>query len=159
MNGMKKPYAILIFGAPGSGKTRFGEQFGARFKCPFLDFGRYGLNYADAAEITEQVALCGQNFVIEGHFDTEKQRNDIRKRLLKLGYHTALVWVQVDVATIRQRLVRKHKSAEKAKTAFEERHEKMKAPADAENPIVISGKHTFATQLKVVLAKLSKNQA
>ena len=37
MNGKSKPYAILVFGAPMSGKTTFAEQFSARFNAPFLN--------------------------------------------------------------------------------------------------------------------------
>jgi predicted kinase len=156
MSGKIKPFAILIFGAPGSGKSWFAEQFSERFKCPFLDFGRYGIGYAGAAGVTEQVAKCGQNLVIEGCLDAERQRNDIRRRLKKAGYRTALVWVQVDATTMKRRLTQKYKTVEKAKLAFETRYEHMEAPADIEKPLVISGKHTFSTQLKVVLAKLSQ---
>lgn len=158
MNGKTKPYAILMFGAPASGKSEFAAKFGERFKCPALDFNKCKCTYAGAAGIVEQVAVTGQNFVIEGCLDAEKQRNDMRHRLKKRGYVPVLVWVQADATTIKRRLHQRYKSIEKAKAAFEACYDDLEAPADIEKPIVISGKHTFTTQLKVLLAKLSKSK-
>lgn len=158
MNGKTKPYGILVFGAPASGKSQFASQFAERFKCPFLDFSKHKISYSAAAGITEQVAVTGQNIVIEGCIDAEKQRNDLRHRLKKRGYVPVLVWVQADANTIKRRLHQRYKSIEKTKAAFASCYDHMEAPADIEKPIVISGKHTFATQLKVMLAKLSKQR-
>lgn len=158
MNGKTKPYGILVFGAPASGKSQFATQFGERFKCPALDFSKHKISYSAAASIVEQVAVTGQNIVIEGCLDAEKQRNDMRHRLRKRGYIPVLVWVQADANTIKRRLLQRYKSVEKAKAAFAACYDDMEAPADIEKPIVISGKHTFTTQLKTMLAKLSKQK-
>ncbi|MFV0485272.1 MAG: AAA family ATPase [Candidatus Saccharimonadales bacterium] len=159
MNGKTKPYGILVFGAPASGKSQFASQFAERFKCPFLDFGKNRtVSYSAAAGIVEQVAVTGQNIVIEGCLDAEKQRNDMRHRLKKRGYVPVLVWIQADANTIKRRLHQRYKSVEKAKAEFAACYDHMEAPADIEKPIVISGKHTFTTQLKVMLAKLSKQR-
>lgn len=155
MNAKQKPYAVLMFGATASGKSQFAKQFAERFKCPHLDFGHHGIGYPAAAALTEQVAATEQNIVIEGCLNAEKQRNDLRRRLKKRGYIPVLIWVQADAATIRRRLYQRYGSVEKAKTAFATCYDDMQAPADIEKPIVISGKHTFSTQLKTLLAKLS----
>jgi predicted kinase len=158
MNGKTKPYAILMFGAPASGKSQFAAQFAERFKAPFLEFNKHRISYSAAAHIVEQVAVTGQNIVIEGCLNAEKQRNDMRQRLKKRGYLPVLVWVQADANTIKRRLHQRYRSIEKTKAAFEACYDDMEAPADIEKPIVISGKHTFTTQLKILLAKLSKQR-
>ena len=159
MNGNNKPYAILVFGAPVSGKTQFAEQFSKQFKAPLLNIGdlieKYDLSRPAVLELIRQVALSGQNFMIEGGVDTEKERMEIREMLRKAGYRPTLIWVQTDLATIKRRLKMRLKSVEKAKATFEDRYRALEAPADSENPIVISGKHTFEAQLKTVLTHLA----
>ena len=159
MNGNNKPYAILVFGAPVSGKTQFAEQFSKQFKAPLLNVGdlieKYDLSRPAVLELIRQVALSGQNFMIEGGVDTEKERMEIREMLRKAGYRPTLIWVQTDLATIKRRLKMRLKSVEKAKATFEDRYRALEAPADSENPIVISGKHTFEAQLKTVLTHLA----
>ena len=40
MEGNKvQPRAILVFGAPGSGKTTFSEKFAKKFHSSFFDLG------------------------------------------------------------------------------------------------------------------------
>ena len=159
MNGNNKPYAILVFGAPVSGKTQFAEQFSRQFKAPLLNVGelvdKYDLSRSAIIAIIEQIALSGQNFMVEGGVDTEKDRTEIRDLLKKAGYRPTLIWVQTDLATIKRRLKLRLKSLEKAKATFEDRYKALEAPADSENPIVISGKHTFDAQLKTVLTHLA----
>ena len=46
------------------------------------------------------------------------------------------------------------KSVSKAKTEYGARMKLLEAPSDAEPAIVISGRHTFDTQLKHVLTQL-----
>ena len=52
------------------------------------------------------------------------------------------------------RLKNKLKSVEKAKQVYESRIKTLEAPSNAETPIVLSGKHTYPTQLKQVLTQL-----
>ncbi len=157
MNGNSKPHAILIFGVPMSGKTQFAAKFSQQFNSIFLDFGSLpDISREAFLAVITQLAASGQTILIEGAVDTQKDRDEIRKILKKAGYKPALVWIQTDVTAVKQRLKTKLKSVEKAKAAFEKRIDELEAPADQENPIVISGKHTFATQLKTVLSQLSK---
>ena len=160
MNGNTKPYAILVFGVPMSGKTQFATKFCRQFKAPLLDFNTlhelYDLDQKAFITIISQVALSGQTLVIEGALDTQKQRTKLSNLLKKAGYQPVLIWVQTDVATVKRRLKAKLKSVEKAKTTFDSRIKDLEAPADSENPIVISGKYTFDTQLKTTLARLSQ---
>lgn len=150
--------AILVFGAPCSGKTTFCEKFAKRFKAPYFDLGKlasqYGLDRKMLLILVEQIAKTGQMLVIEGGLDTEADRNEIRNVLRKAGYIPSLIWIQTDMVTIRSRLKFRTKSVSKAKSVYEEGVEKLEAPADFEFPIVLSGKHTFETQLRHVLTQL-----
>ena len=159
MNGKTKPYAILVFGAPMSGKTTFAEQFSARFNAPFLNLSKlhdeYKLSRKLALVLIQQLTKCKQTLVIEGALDTEKQRNEIRDTLMKAGYKPVLVWVQTDLNAIKHRMRQKYKVLEDAKSALAEQYKKIEAPSELEQPLVISGKHTFQTQCKNVLTGLS----
>ena len=103
----------------------------------------------------EQLAKTNVTLVIEGILDTERERTEVRNILRRAGYSPSLVWIQTDVNTIRQRLRLKNRSAAKAKQEYETRISRMEAPSEVEAPIVLSGKHTFETQLRHVLTQLA----
>lgn len=158
-NRKNRPRALLVFGAPASGKTTFAEKFAKKFGLAFY-------NLADLMEehdfsrdtiliILEQILKTGQTVVLEGCLDTEKDRTEIRNVIRKSGYEPALVWVQTDISTIRQRLKTRYKSVSKAKDAYEKAVAEMEAPIDIEKPIILSGKHTFETQTRHVIAGLA----
>ena len=162
MNGKSKPYAILVFGAPMSGKTTFAEQFSARFNAPFLNLSQLHeechITRKVALNLILQIAKCKQTLVIEGALDTEKQRDEIRHLLETAGYRPVLVWVQTDLNEIKHRMRHHYKKLEEAKSALADSYKKIEAPSDNENPLVISGKHTFTTQCKNVLTGLSERK-
>ena len=161
MEGKKivRPRAILVFGAPCSGKTTFGKKFAERFKAPFYDLDglkkEHNLSRKLLMLIVEQVAKTERTIVFEGGIDTEAQRTEIRNILRAAGYEPVLVWIQTDVNTIKSRLKMRARSTSAAKAEYEERIEKLEAPTDLETPIVLSGKHTFETQLKHILSRLA----
>ena len=159
MNGKSKPYAVLVFGAPMSGKTTFAEQFSARFNAPFLNlselYNEHKLTRKLALVLIQQLTKCKQTLIIEGGLDTEKQRNEIKEILAKAEYKPVLVWVQTDLNAIKHRMRHKYKKLEEAKNALAEQYKKIEAPSELERPLVISGKHTFQTQCKNVLTGLS----
>ena len=160
MEGNKtQPRAILVFGAPGSGKTTFAEKFAKKFHAAFFDLGELErenkLERKTILFLLEQLTKTNVTLVIEGILDTERERTEVRNTLRRAGYNPSLVWIQTDVNTIRQRLRLKNRSAVKAKTEYETRISRMEAPSEVEAPIVLSGKHTFETQLRHVLTQLA----
>ena len=154
----QKPRALLVFGAPCSGKTTFCEKFSQRFKAPYYDLDSLrdeaGFTEKQLHVILEVIAKAGQNIVVEGGLDTEAERKAVRKLLKSCGYVPALIWIQTDISTIKARLRSKLKSAAKAKEEYDTRIAAMEAPSEAEMPIVLSGKHTFDTQMAHVLPRL-----
>lgn len=157
-NNRQDPRAILVFGAPSSGKTTFAENFSKRFNMPHYDVAtmaeKYGLNRQTILLFIEQLTKTRSNFIIEGGLDTEIDREEMRTILREAGYNPSLVWIQTDVATLKVRLRTKLKSENKAKQEYDSRIRAMEAPSESEQVIVLSGKHTFETQLKHVLHQL-----
>lgn len=165
MEGNKKnlPRAILIFGAPCSGKSTFAEQFSARFRAPFYDLSQIqsnlNLSEKELLYVVELITKSQVNLVLEGNLDSEISRTKIRNILRQAGYSPHLIWIQTDVLTIKSRLKNKLRSVKKAKEVYEKKLLTMEPPSDLEKPIVLSGKHTFKTQLSHVLAKLTQNDS
>ena len=156
MEGKKsKPRALLVFGAPCSGKTYFGEKFAKKFDLAFYDFEKIKSEQRMSRKtillIIELIARTGKTFMLEGELDTEKDRTEVRNLLRKMGYEPSLIWVQTDVTTIRNRMKERYK----AKTMYDTFIESLEAPAEFEKPIILSGKHTFETQTKHVVAGLA----
>ncbi len=158
-NRRNRPRALLVFGAPASGKSTFAEKFAKKFGLAYYNFNDlmrdYNLSKDVILIIMNEILKTGQTILIEGCIDTEKERAEIRNILRKAGYEPALVWVQTDITTIRQRLKSRYKNVSKAKDAYDRAVSEMEAPTDIEKPIILSGKHTFETQTRHVIAGLA----
>lgn len=154
-----KSRALLVFGVPCSGKTTFAKKFSEKFGIPYYNLdeieSKYGFNYEKVLIILELIAKTRQTIIIEGGLNTERDRKVIYKILSDNGYENSLIWVQTDLATIRSRLKAKYKSVTKAKSTYDSMVSSLEAPTEAERPIILSGKHTFETQTKHVLAGLA----
>lgn len=163
MEGKKsKPRALLIFGAPCSGKTTFSEKFAKKFDIAYFNFDEIREEYRLTRKVTlliiELLARTGKTLIIEGGLGTEKERTEVRNILRAAGYDPALIWVQTDVATIRLRMKMRYKSVTKAREIYDSAVEVLEAPAEIERPIILSGKHTFDTQTRHVLAGLADTE-
>ena len=161
MEGNKsKPRALLVFGAPCSGKSTFSEKFAEKFDLAIYDFeelkAKYRLTRKNILLIIKIIDRTGKTIIIEGCLSTEKDREEIRNLLRAAGYEPSLIWIQTDVTTIRNRLKVRYKSVSKAKEVYDTEVSAMEAPSDFEEPIILSGKHTFETQTKHVLAGLAE---
>ena len=160
MEGKKtKPHALLIFGAPCSGKTTFSEKFASKYHLAFFNLDTImeenGFSRKNMLTILELIARTQQNVLIEGGLKTEKERGEIKHILRMAGYDVSLVWIQTDIATIRSRLKARFKTVREAKEFYEKEVATIEAPSDLESPIILSGKHTFETQSKHVLSGLA----
>ncbi len=166
MEGNKsKSRALLVFGAPCSGKTTFSEKFAKKFGLAFYDLAelkeKNDFSRKNLLVILEQILKTRQTILIEGGIETEKEREEVRNLLRKHKYEPSLIWIQTDVATIRSRLKSRYKDVAKAKEVYEKAVSEIEAPTDAEKPIILSGKHTFETQTRHVitgLAELGENK-
>lgn len=160
MEGNKsKSRALLVFGAPCSGKTTFAEKFANKFGLAFFNIDEIAINGAfsrpNVLLVLEQIAKTRATVVLEGGIGTEKKREEVREVFKNAGYEVTLIWIQTDINTLRTRMKKRYKTVAEAKTAFDDAAAKLEAPTDIEKPIILSGKHTFETQTKHVLAGLA----
>lgn len=173
---LSRPLVIMVIGLPGSGKSFFARQFADMFGAPLVsaDFIRHAITHEseysprEDALVTalmqnEIVELLKTNktFVVDGGINARANRTAIERAATKLGYGKMVIWVQTDEPTS---IARSAKRSDKRKgdelndsmtaDAFERYKKQFNAPTATENVVVISGKHTFATQARVILKKL-----
>ena len=157
------PHAIMMVGLPGSGKSFFAKQFAETFHMPCIDsraFASFTKDTPSLQEITaivaNEIVKTGQSFVYEGFTDSRTVRTEFCKWVRKHGYKPIIVWVQVDSETAQDRTL---KAYDMTPGDYEEIARKFSPPHASETPVVISGKHTYATQVKAVLSRLTKERA
>lgn len=157
---LSRPHAIMMVGLPGSGKSFFAEQFAATFNAPYIDaltLTSYAKDVKSAMKIITnfagQIVKTGQTFIYEGDTDSRALRTEFAQFAKSKGYTPLVIWVQVDERTAKDRTLK----ADKMDSAtFDEVTGGFEAPQADEKPVVISGKHTYASQAKKVLASLSR---
>ena len=167
---LAKPHLIVMVGAPGAGKSFFATHFSRIFSTPMVSwhnirdelFNRPDYTKHEDA-IVERVAdhllaelfKTGATILYESSVQSQVDRQAIAQAAKAAGYETLFVWVQVDTATAKARAVKNGLSL-----AQYERYEKtFTPPKESDSPVVISGKHTYASQLKIVLVRLSQSRA
>lgn len=158
---LSQPRAILVFGAPASGKTTFCEKFSQQFRAPFYNLTEICKDNNFSREtmliILQLIARTGQNIIIEGGLNTQADREEIKKLFIEEGYDPSLIWIQTDVNTIKSRLKARLKSVAKAKEEYDRKISELEAPDEVfEKPIVLSGKQTFEMQLSHTIPQLAK---
>jgi predicted kinase len=150
----------MMVGIPGSGKSFFANQFADTFNAPYIDSLAIEQHAKDTASagaiittVINEVAKTNQTFLFEGNSDSRVRRTEFARWARSKGYQPLFVWVQVDPATSRERTAKaKSMTAEE----YAQATQGFSAPHADEKPVVISGKHTYASQAKVVLNHLSK---
>lgn len=155
---LTRPHAIMMVGIPGSGKTFFASHFSDTFNTPYLnldDIERRSADAASAGELTvtflTELAKTEQTFVLEGNSATRTWRTEFAKWARGHGYVPLFVWTQVDQATALKRTL---KAGRLSGDDFAAALQSFSAPHPDEKPVVISGKHTYASQARTVLNHL-----
>lgn len=107
-----------------------------------------------------------KTILLDGGANTRQDRIELRKKAQEAGYDVLLIWVQTDNETSKYRSMKR--SSKKADDQYnvslsadlyEQFAKKFTPPLTSENSMVISGKHTYATQAKIVLKKLAVPRA
>lgn len=155
------PHAIVMVGIAGSGKTFFAEKFADTFGAPYISADKLAENAKDNESTTSlvrsmlaELMKTKQSIVIDAGGDTRRARSEFAKFLREYGYTPLFVWVQIDQETARQRTGRK-----KSDVDFDKTLQRFSTPHPSEKPVVISGKHTYASQAKIILKRLSAPRA
>lgn len=149
-----------MIGLPGSGKTTFAERFADTFSAPFLNAQslQAGDAAADvAASLIDELLKTNQTIIYEGVAGSRAERSAIAKKAREKGYEPLLVWVQTDPAAAEQRVTKSTKktAARMSTEEFERAKKHFTPPNDSEKTVVLSGMHTYASQAKTVLRRLS----
>lgn len=148
----------MMVGIPGSGKTFFAEAFSKTFNTPYLNLDDIEQRSADAAAAGEltvafltELVKTEQTFVLEGNSATRTWRTEFAKWARAHGYAPLFVWTQVDNTTALKRTLKKGRLD---RDGFAEAVRTFSTPHPDEKAVVISGKHTYASQARMVLNHL-----
>lgn len=164
---LQKPHLLVVVGIPGSGKTFFASQFADTFSAPYIHYSDIQ-GTSDAALSDEDTArLAGilfselvkthQTIIIEGPGATKTERLALTREARLAGYETLFVWVQTEPVTAQVRAVQGVRGSTHATItpdAFDQATKRFTPLASTEQFVVISGKHTYATQAKAILKRL-----
>lgn len=148
----------MMVGLPGSGKTQFATQFAETFNAPFVDVAYVEARCSDETAASElsamflnEITRTGQTFIYEGDSLSRVHRTEFARWARSRGYQPLFVWVQVDEPTCKRRTI---KSQSMDADQFDQAVKRFSEPHFDERPVVISGKHTYATQARTVLGRL-----
>lgn len=157
------PRVIFVSGIPGAGKTRFAEKFAETFCAPFVhDAQLRSLLQLDSAAQVDTLSLhilgellkTQKTVVVETNTSLKRQRQSLTKFVKSHGYEPMFVWIQTDEATARQR--RSRGIGALSDDQFAAAVKKFTPFSSDEEPVVVSGKHTYATQARTVLRRLAE---
>lgn len=158
---LSKPHLLVVVGIPGAGKSYFALQFSHTFNAPYVDFGHFrrAVNNFDigtklANYSLGQLLKTKQTIVIEGRGATRADRKKLVSASRKYGYDVVYIWVQTDADASERRAVRS-KTATIAKEDYDRQVKEFQPLGESEEWVVISGKHTYASQARAVLKKLT----
>lgn len=167
---LNKPHLIVMVGIPGSGKSFFIEHFAETFNAPLVSFdhlrnelfhtptfnnNEYEIIQRIADRQLDELLKTGRTILIDGSAQQRQSRTNLTKKARDAGYETLFIWVQTESVAARHRATK----PVKGKTAlsqeqFDAAVKRFSAPHLTEHAVVISGKHTYASQLKIVLKRL-----
>lgn len=154
---LAKPHLIVMVGVVGSGKSFFAEKFAATFGSPYIHEEKIA-GLAPDGKVNEIALLqldellkTKQSIIFDGSSETRAERMALAKKAREAGYDILYIWVQTDLATAKARALHAKKPAD----FFDKAIKRFTSPNTSEKALVISGKHTYASQAKVVLKKLS----
>lgn len=157
---LTRPHAIMMVGIPGSGKSFFARQFADTFGAPYLDslsVEQFSRDSEASGQLIglflEELAKTKQTFLYEGNGDTRTGRTEFARWARGHGYQPLFIWVQADQATSLSRSLR---AGSLDREQFAGIIRQFSPPHPDEKALVISGKHTYASQAKVVLSRLSQ---
>ena len=172
---LSKPTLICLYGYPGSGKSYLARNLAEsldlanvssdRIRSELFQSPRY--DPQENAIVTHLMDYMSEEFLSAGVslvYDTNALRSSQRRKLRELARkHKAeyiLIWLQIDIDSAfsrtqdRDRRTSDDKYAEpQTKNTFDRQLNGMQNP-DGEDYIVISGKHTYATQKGAVINRL-----
>ena len=164
---LQKPHLLIVVGIPGSGKTFFASQFAKMFNAPFIHYEAIKNSFEGSLseDLTADVAgllfaeliKTGETIILEGPGASRTERAALAHQARSVGYVPLFIWVQTEPVTAKARAVTGIRGSTNATISLEDFEHELKhfTPlASTEKSVVISGKHTFASQAKIILKRL-----
>lgn len=171
-----KPVLIMLYGFPGAGKTHFSRNMSEHldsahvhsdrirhelFEEPRYDEQENGIVKHLMNYMAEEFLNAGVSVIFDTNMMRKSERHQMREMARKKGAKTLLIWFQVDADTAFKRLNKRDRrtaddkyAAEYTQGDFRKYASRMQHPEPTEDYVVISGKHTFASQRNAVFKKL-----
>jgi predicted kinase len=173
-----KPLIILLYGYPGAGKTYFARQLtnhlqaahvqGERIRSELFDKPQYDKEENSVISqlmdyMTHEFLAAGLSVVYDTNAMRYAQRHALREMARKTRVTPVLIWMQIDPDSAFARASKRDKRRADDKFAtnidkqtFDGLARGMQNPANTEDYIVVSGKHTFGTQFSAVVKRLQE---
>lgn len=171
-----RPLVLLVVGVPGAGKSHFARQFASIFQTPIVSYDKLQHMLFSEPQFSKEEELLiatimntqiqelfktQKTFIIDGAINSRAARMEIERVARKHDYGTLTIWVQTDSDSAQYRVTSRNKrregdrfNARMTEEQFKKHAQRINPPALKESYVVVSGKHTFATQAKVVLKKI-----
>lgn len=173
-----RPLLLVTIGPPGSGKSFFARQFAETFNAPLVSFDeiRAGL-FEEITHSTDEDLMVAhiaglqlrellktkKTIIIDGGHNPKISRSELEKVARVAGYQMLSIWVQTDERTARARSFRHTQDISKqsfnralTEAEFISQAKRFTAPSRFESFVVISGRHTYPTQARIVLKRFAK---
>lgn len=167
---------MMLVGIPGAGKSHFARQFADVFNTPLVSFDKIQHQLFSEPQFTKDEELLvtslmnsqlqelyktQKSFIVDGAVNSRAARNEIERAAKARNYGYMTIWVQTDAESAKYRSISRNKrragdiyNSAISEEQFSNFAKRINPPTDRENHVVISGKHTFATQAKIVLQKI-----
>lgn len=179
-NNLSAPTIIQLVGLPGSGKSFFANQFAETFgssiistdKIRWILFAHHTYSQDEESIIAQissymlnELIKTRKTIILDGGYNNRTARAQLISLAKKNKYRLLTVIVQTDDLTSRKRSAKRDNKnpidqykQPIDKGQYEHQAKSYHAPTIDQNCVVISGKHTYSTQARVVLKKLLEMQ-
>jgi predicted kinase len=173
---LAKPILICLYGFPGAGKSYVARNLvetiqaanvsGDRIRSELFENPRYDsqenaiithlMNY-----MTEEFLSANVSVVYDANAMRMSQRRNLRELARRHKTECVLVWLQIDPESAYARTQNRDRRTSDDRYAqpldrqnFERQMSGMQNPQNTEDYLVISGKHTYATQKNAIVSRL-----
>jgi predicted kinase len=171
-----KPFLLMLYGFPGSGKTYFARQLSDKVQLAHIQADRIRAELFETPRYDKQenevvmqlmnymageFLSAGLSVVYDVNMMRASQRRIMRDMARKAHVQPLLVWLQIDTDSAftrgqkrdRRRIDDRY-AAQLDRNSFDSIASHMQNPTNAEDYVVISGKHVFNTQYAAVQRKM-----